>query len=332
MGTTPEATADTGRTAQATFVSVITTDLGQWYDQNFGQWNQIGASGVQSPFVGDGSLHDMKNAWSYEYLASNDTGYWATGGKFRLAYGYTGGVWFDNSDTWRALSATGVGSAFIGNAAIGAYYSLNNNWYYGYDVNQSIGYWKAGTGQFRFAYYYPGGIWYDAANTGGWATLGSAGLSSAFLGDGSLHDMKNSWSYYYVFSQDIGYWRYGSDWRYGLAYGVGQWYLSGYGGDWNVLGTAGRSSSFMGDTAYHYLGNYEGQYLCITKGLPIMGTGSTDGTESGARYGYNWGDGHWGMRGCDGVWNYPLGSTGFGSNFMGDGNYHYIGIYSGKTS
>jgi hypothetical protein len=90
--------------------------VGQWYDQNFNQWNQIGASDVQSPFVGDGSLHDMKNSWSYEYLLSNDTGYWATGGNFRLAYGYTGAVWFDNSDTWRALSSTGVGSAFIGNA------------------------------------------------------------------------------------------------------------------------------------------------------------------------------------------------------------------------
>jgi hypothetical protein len=259
---------------------------GQWWDQNFGQWNQIGASGVQSPFVGDGSLHDMKNAWSYEYLVSNDTGYWATGGNFRLAYGYTGGVWFDNSDTWRALSSTGVGSAFIGNAAIGAYYYMNNNWYYGYNVDQNIGYWKASTGPFRFGYYYPGAIWYDQADTGGWATLGSAGLSSAFMGDGSVHNLQYGWSYYYVLSQDTGYWYDGSggDWRFRLTYNFGQWWDHDTTG-WRSL-AQGISAAFIGDGNPHVLpGNWS-----YTFG---SGVATWTNTSPGAQFMYNYGSPQW---------------------------------------
>jgi hypothetical protein len=178
--------------------------LGQWYDQNFNQWNQIGASGVQSPFVGDGSLHDMKNNWSYEYLTSNDTGYWSAGGTWRLGYGYTPGVWWDCSDTWRPLSATGVSSAFLGNAANGAYCYLNNGWYYGYDVNKSEGFWAASNGQFRFAYGYSGRVWYDhGGNLDQWLILGPLGLSSDFIGNGNWHTFDSIWSYKYV--NGVGY-------------------------------------------------------------------------------------------------------------------------------
>jgi hypothetical protein len=272
---------------------------GQWWDQNLNQWNQIGAANVQSPFIGDGKPHDMKNNWSYEYLTSNDTGYWITGGTFRLAYGYTPGVWWDYSDTWRALSSTGVGSAFIGNAAIGAYYYMNNNWYYGYDVNQDIGYWKASTGPFRFAYYYPEGIWYDAANTGGWASLGSAGLSSAFLGDGSWHTVGTGLSYIYSPSSDCNSWMVNGYVRFAYVYGSGQWYdiwshlrssqemainPRDWDPSWMLLGQSGQSSAFVGDGAYHVLFS-DGTRYRYSSEYGYWNTSGVPGTDD-FRFGY----------------------------------------------
>jgi hypothetical protein len=243
----------------ATFRLAYGYTEGQWCDQGYSAWNKIGSKGVSSTFVGDGSLHDMKNGWSYEYLVSNDTGYWATGGNFRLAYGYTGGVWFDYSDMWRALSSTGVGSAFIGNAAIGAYYPLNNGWYYGYNKDQDIAYWMNSTtlGTFRFAYYYAGGQWYDSGHgSAGWDELGTAGISSAFIGDGSFHDvgLSDAWLYLYRSSEDQSLWReYTGVTRLAYEYTVGQWWDYGATG-WNTLGRSGQNSDFIGKGARWSIG------------------------------------------------------------------------------
>jgi hypothetical protein len=251
----------------ATFRFAYGYTEGQWCDQGYSAWNKIGGKGVSSTFIGDGSLHDVNNGWSYQYLVSGDSGYWMTSnnifsGKYRLAYFYPSGQWFDYGDTWRALGSPGVDSAFIGNAAIGAYYYLDNGWYYGYNKDQDLAYWMNSTtpGTFRFAYCYYFAQWFDSGHgahgVAGWDKLGTAGISSAFIGDGSFHNVgtNDAWSYLYRSSEDKSLWReYTGVTRLAYEYTVGQWWDYGATG-WNTLGGSGQNSDFIGNRSMWSIG------------------------------------------------------------------------------
>jgi hypothetical protein len=296
---------------------------GQWWDQNLNQWNQIGAASVQSPFIGDGQTHDMKNNWSYKYSYVADTEYWSTGGALRLAYQYTVGQWFafDYLGGEQILSASGLSSTFVGD---GTWHDLDNNWQYLLGGG-NFGVWtNPSLNLQQFAYDYGSGQWYDQGLYGGWATLGPSGLSGAFLGDGTWHNLGSTWSYL-CGGGTFGVWANPSLslQQFSYDYGTGQWFDSGKDMTWQMLSAVGLSSTFLGDGTWHDLGN-NWRYLCQAGQVGTWYNKSLNLTQ----FWYDYQAGKWYDQGFYGG-GQTLGdfflSTGMSCGFLGDGNWHLVG-------
>ena len=194
---------------------------GNWSDCDLaGTWRRIGGTGVSGAFLGDGNFQDLKNGWSYQYTASTDTSNWKDGTILRFSYNYTPGQWWQNGYTggWQVLGSSGLSAAFLGD---GVSHSIGNGWSYYYTPSTDTGYWLTNSAN-RFAYGYVTGQWQDNGNIGGWATLGPAGLSASFLGDGNWHTMDSIWSYELV--SGIGYLKGSvSTWLPGTTGDSGSW-------------------------------------------------------------------------------------------------------------
>ena len=82
--------------------------------------------------------------------------------------------------------------------------------------------------------------------------LGSAGLPSAFLGDGGWHTVGTGLSYRYASSGDYSKWLVNGNMRFAYTYSTGQW--GDYGSStWCLLGPTKISSAFLGDGNWHKL-------------------------------------------------------------------------------
>jgi hypothetical protein len=273
-------------------------------------------------------------AWYNWYNAANNTTYYAYNGNWRLAYTSGIGQWWDFTGngmglgTWNKLGGTGVSPAFLGDAAIGAYYNLNNGWCYGYDTRSDAGYWWNGSA-WRFAYNYGVGQWYDWSqwsdlNNKCYHPIGSPKFSSAFIGDGVLRDLGNGWSFEYVSSTDTAYWRPGIFWRLGYQYTPGQWWdCSQLGGEdhWHTLGSTGVSSVFLGNADI-------GAFYPLHNGW-VYGYSRQNDTEywhNGAsfRYGYYYAGLQW-MDYTQQGWGLLGVHTPRDSQFIGDGNRYQFG-------
>jgi hypothetical protein len=296
---------------------------GQWWDQNLNLWNQIGAASVSSQFIGDGQFHDLKNNWSYQYLTSNDTEYWATGGANRLAYWYTEGRWsaFDYLGGEQVLSAKGLPSTLVGD---GTWHDLGNNWLYMLGGG-NFGVWKSPSLNLQqFAYDYTSGQWYDQGLYGGWATLGASGLTGAFVADGAWHDLGGNWLYL-LGDGNYGIWKNSrlNSQQFAYNYGSGQWIDCGKDGTWQILSANGLSPNFVGDGAWHDLGN-NWLYMCQ---IGVVGTWYSKILNL-TQFWYDYQAGKWYHQGVYGG-GQTLGefflSTGMPCGFLGDGNWHLVG-------
>ena len=130
-------------------------------------------------------------------------------------------------------------------------------------------------------------------------------------------------TYQYSLGYDKGTFRDGSEDRFLYKYASGQWYHSGDTLAWNVLGTGGLSSAFLGNGAWHDLGTIGGadwQYKYVSNNgswQQLLGSVWTD------RFQYDYASGQWQDNRLDG-WHY-LGGTDVASAFLGDGIAHPTG-------
>ena len=145
--------------------------------------------------------------------------------------------------------------------------------------------------------------------------LGSAGLSSAFLGDGGWHTVGTGLSYRYVPSGDYSNWLVNGNVRFAYTYSNGWWgdYSSGA-NSWSLVGSSGVSSAFLGDGGWHTVGS----------GLSYRYASSGDYSNwlvnGNMRFAYTYSTGQWGDYGAN-TWCL-LGPTRLSSTFLGDGNWH----------
>ena len=145
-----------------------------------------GPAGLNAAFVGDGHWYDLGNGFTYRYSAAYDQGTFKDGAAQRFMYNYASGQWSDSADTvsWQALGMAGLNAAFIGD---GAWHTVWTAVWYRYTASGDYSNWLV-SGAMRFVYAYNVGQWSDYSPVAGrWSLLGSLGLSSAFLGDGSWH-------------------------------------------------------------------------------------------------------------------------------------------------
>ena len=174
----------------------------------------------------------------------------------RFAYSYSTGQWGDYAPAaiaWSLLGSAGLSSAFLGD---GGWHTVGAGESYRYASGGDYSNWLV-NGNMRFAYSYGTGQWGDYAPAAGtWSLLGSAGLSSAFLGDGSWHTVWTGVSYRYTASGDYSNWLVNGNMRFAYTYGTGQWADYAPAADeWSLLGASGLSSAYLGDGAWHTLGN-----------------------------------------------------------------------------
>jgi hypothetical protein len=202
---------------------------GQWYDQGKnGGWSTLGAAELSAWFLGDGSVRSLGNNWNYQYGGSGFATFtdallnWTV-----FAYDYSGGQWYDQGKNggWSTLGAAELSAWFLGDGSVR---SLGNNWNYQY--GGGFGTWiNAPLNLMQFAYDYNTGQWYDEGLYGGWATLGSAWLSSWFVGDGTWHGLGTlgDGHWYYQFTPTGNWGSFMNPWEgraYIYDYDAGQMY------------------------------------------------------------------------------------------------------------
>jgi hypothetical protein len=294
---------------------------GQWSDHAAGNspyWSTVGGAGVSSAFIGDGTWHNVNSdSWNYLYSAAGDYGTWNRNGLHRFFYNYNSGQWSDhaasNSSYWSTVGGAGASSAFIGD---GAWHNVNsNNWCYLYSATGDYGTWHR-NGLHRFVYYYSSGQWSDhaASNSSYWSAVGGAGVSSAFIGDGSWHGLGTNWSYYYDKSSDSSQFKYQGNLQFAYDYGIGQWsHYDRMFSVWRPLSDTGRYSVFIGDGQMHEVGGtWPWQYWFDP------GDGCGYWTTS-YYFKYDYSLGQWYTLS---PWYFPLGGPGLSAVFMGDGAQH----------
>jgi hypothetical protein len=295
---------------------------GQWFD---GSWNSIGNNGASSAFIGDGAWHNLNNGWSHYYTTSGDYAVWmnnAVGwGRFVTAYGPK--QWFDGS--WNPIGTSGASTAFLGD---GTWHDLNNGWSYNYVASSDYAVWKNNAvGWGRFVYAYTPGQWYD----GSWNKIGVGSTSSAFLGDGTWHDLNNGWSYDYISAYDYAAWKNNAigSVRFISVYTQGQW----FDGTWNKIGGTGTSMAFLGDGGWHSLN--DGWRFQYSSDVGYYGSQADPG--SGWKFSYSFLDGIWKYQTSFGIWTLNNGTdddwrpsdgpswyNAMSSAFVGDGQWHGI--------
>ena len=177
-------------------------------------------------------------------------------GNVRFAYTYSNGWWGDYSSgahAWSMLGSAGLSSAFLGD---GGWHTVGTGLSYRYASSGDYSNWLV-NGNVRFAYTYSNGWWGDySSGANAWSMLGSAGLSSAFLGDGGWHTVATGLSYRYVPSGDYSNWLVNGNVRFAYTYSNGWWgdYSSGA-NSWSLVGSSGVSSAFLGDGGWHTVGS-----------------------------------------------------------------------------
>jgi len=233
---------------------------GQWYHSgNTLAWRLLGSTGRCAAFVGSGHLCDLGNGFTYWYYARYHDGYFKEGAADRFRYRYTSGQWYHSGDTlsWQLLGNTGLSAAFLGS---GYLCDLGNGFTYWYYARYHDGYFRVGD-SYRFRYRYTTGQWCHSGVTLSWKALGDSGLTAAFMGDGSPHDLGtwwgNLWKFTYNATEGRGeFARYITDtWynRFAYDYDDQQWYHNGALAGWGALGSAGNSAQFIADSAWNQI-------------------------------------------------------------------------------
>jgi len=213
---------------------------GQWWDYGIGGWNKIGADRVSSKFIGTAGWYDLKNGWSFCYNPANDTAAWGDNNQLRFRYSYGSGQWEDYGlGGWNKIGAEKVTSKFIGDTG---WYDLKNGWSFSYNPVTDTGFW-GDNNVLRLGYNYSSGQW-SHRGMDGWHAIGNEKVSSVFVGDGTYHDLKDGWAYFYNASNDTAYWWFvdGSYPYVSYDFVVGQWYADGF-----RIGSQGASARFIGD-------------------------------------------------------------------------------------
>jgi hypothetical protein len=303
-----------------------TSDDPSWktYNSLLGDW-LTGAKVVQdSTMPWDGQYHETPNStFSYKYVDSLGQGIWHNKdlNLDQFCFTYSSGRWaqMGKDGTWQTLSGPyPVSSALANYFSSGSWYSLANGWWYQFKGDS--GYWyNPSLNITQYSYNYSNGQWLSQGKYGA-ATLSAVGLSAAFLGDGTWHDLGNNWQYL-CGGGDFGVWKNPKMdlMQYAYNYGTGAWYNQSLYGGWQTLGSSGLSSSFLGDGTWHDLAN-NWEYLC---GGDDFGSWYNRSLRI-AQYAYNYGTGQWFDQGLYGGWA-TLGSTGLSSRFVGDGAWHGLG-------
>ncbi len=193
------------------------------------------------------------------------------------------------------------------------------------DNNYSYEFWASGTGVWQnaslnlnqFAYDYNSGQWWNQGNWGGWQTLGSTGLSTAFMGDSASHSLGNNWSY--LFDGTYAYWKNaGMNLnQFAYNYTTGNWYDQGQWGGWASLGPSALSASFVGDGAWHTFDSNWGYMYAGTYGY------WKNAGMNLSQFAYSYTTGQWYDQGQWGGWA-SLGPLHLSASFMGDTNYHAL--------
>jgi hypothetical protein len=299
-----------------------TYSTGQWADYYWGTntWSRLGSAGTSSAFLGDGAWHTVGTGLSYKYFSAGDYDNWMVNGSLRFAYTYGSGLWADyyrGTTTWGVLGSGGVSSAFIGD---GGWHTVATGLSYRYASAGDYSNWLI-NGNMRFAYTYGTGQWADYYwGTNTWSLLGSGGISSTFLGDGAWHTVGTGLSYKYMTSGDYSNWMVNGSLRFAYTYGAGQWadyYRATT--TWSLLGSAGLASAFIGDGAWHGLGNgWDYSYAANT------GTWAPTGTLTG-RFAYDYLGGQWFDTSAFTTGWAALSALGLSSAFVGDGTSHSLG-------
>jgi len=271
-------------------------DNGQWWDWGI-SWYELSAEGVSQTFIGDGSLHDLFNGFSYRYDDGLSIGFWLLGGANRFHYVYRDGQWFDyGSDgvDWK-LSETGKSARFLGAYTSTDRLDLGNGLSYWYVEAEDYGRWYSGDA-FRFGYQYADGTWsHQGADGTPWQLCHTD--SARFLGsyiDTDRLNLGNGFEYWYNSSTGIGYWwRTGAGKRFHYVYGDGQWFHYGPA----TIETAGRQLSGIGRSA-RFLGSYtDTDRLNLGNGFEYW-YNSSSGTGywwsgAGKRFHYAYDSGEW---------------------------------------
>jgi hypothetical protein len=292
----------------------------QWYDESYlyPGWAALGTAGLSATFMGDGSWHDLQTGWSYMYSFSTGWGQWkfTSLNQVLFEYYYGTGQWQHqgSSGGWINLGSYHKTAAFMGD---GSWYDLGSGW--SYQFGGGFGGWKnASLNLTQFAYDYGASQWYDEGLYGGWATLGTSGLSAAFLGDGSVRSLGNNWNYQYAggfatFKDTLLNWTV-----FAYDYSGGRWYDQGKTGGWSTLGATNLSAWFVGDGSVRDIGNQ--WYYQYGGGFGIW----TNVPLNLNQFAYAYNTGQWYDEGFYGGWA-TLGSTGQSSWFVGDGTWHGLG-------
>jgi hypothetical protein len=177
----------------------------------------------------------------------------------------------------------------------------------------------------RFTYNTTTGKWsaYDQYGKK-WQTLSGNGASSSYIFDGVLHNLCNGWKYVYSNAAQMGNWARSDTGaaRFGYSFSTGRWYeYDLYGGaTWRLLSLGGCSGYFVGNGALNNLGNgwkFVYGYAADSGNWAKSDTGA-------ARFGYNFTTGRWYEYSIS-RW-VTIGLSGKSSAFLGDGQYHNIGL------
>ena len=282
------------------------------------------ANGGENTSVATNATINVSNTqddnWSLN--VSGGIAYW-TNSSLNLSqfkYDYSTGQWYDEGPTggWSTLGPAGLSSSFLGD---GSSHILDSNWSYNY--SGGVGFWtNTSLNLSQFKYDYSTGQWYDEGPTGGWATLGPAGLSASFLGvDGRTNTLDSNWQYQYSYDYQggSGAWISPSVW-FIYNYKLGHWWGYDIHGSTEFDSSSGFSASFIGDGAWHNIGTMGGTHYEYQYDMSSDHYGYWFNTDLGfLQYKYDYDAGQWYDEGKVGGWA-TLGSGSLSSRFMGDGN------------
>jgi len=284
---------------------------GQWWHWGT-TWSPLSGTGLtEGDWVGDGAWHNLNNnGWSYRYISTISGGYWNDGSITRFGYHYSAGQWWDNRNGWLKLGPLGLSQAFIGD---GTFHDFGAGWSYKYLTSLSSGYWNDGSIT-RFGYDYGAGQWWHLGIS--WHKLGAQGLSQAFVGDGTPHDLLDGFSYRYDAELGAGYWLVEGANRFRYEYLGGDWYHCGPVGDGFQLAT-GASARFLGE--YTQADRLNTVYTGVSYWYDSPSGAGYWWTGSGKRFLYVYNNGQWFHYGpSDTVVGQNLSTSGRSALFVGD--------------
>lgn len=194
----------------------------QWNDWSnaANTWSKLGPAGTSSnEWLGDGNWHNFSDGRSYLY--TDHISVWKDQGYYRFYYNYLAGLWhgFANGpNIWSDIGATGVSAEYLGDSK---WHTVGNDLQYLYYKHSSV--WKVND-KFRFYHNYLAGQWMDYSDaTATWSNIGSSGLTSAFIGDGTPHNMGKGYQFTYDKGSDKArfLWDAGHDYRKSMS--TGSW-------------------------------------------------------------------------------------------------------------